>query len=182
MFSTTENPDEFTRFCGPRSLAAALDLTPGTTARLLLGVQRQRGRIEAPSCSEETMILGCHVLGVEVQTYGAATGERRETTAQCIARALATAPVQPMDHHVVLAAQMEVIAASPEASRPAMLEHVQFAKSLRLSDWLRFKGTWLLDVDAPEFAHWVALRDGEVLVSRDSTYWGCRVRKALRLA
>lgn len=182
MYATTEDPAEYSRFCGPRSLAAALDLPRGTTARLLLAVMRHRGLIEAPYTSEETMLLALHVLGVEVQTYGAATGERCETTAKCIARARDAAPVQPVSKGLALAQQHEVIAASPEPSRPGLLEHMRFAKSLRLSDWLRFRGVWLLDVDAPEFAHWVALRDGAVLVSRDSTFWSCRVRKALRVA
>lgn len=184
MYANTEDPAEYSRFCGPRSLAAVLDLTPGTTARLLLGVQRRRGVIESPYTSEETMLLGLHVLGVAVQTYGVSSGTRHELTAQCVARALDTAPVQPAEKRQALAQMHEFIAASPEPSRPSLLEHVRsmFAKSLRLSDWLRFRGTWLLDVDAPEFAHWVALRDGRVLVSDDATYWGCRIRNALRLA
>ncbi len=180
MFPTTEDPAEYSRFCGPRSLAAALDLTSGSTARLLLGVQRPRGVIEAPYTSEETMLLGLHVLSVSVETYDARTGSVREPMAKCVARARDTRPREPMGKDALQA----VIALQPEASRPSLVEYVQnmFSKSLRLRDWLRFRGTWLLDVDAPEFAHWVALRDGEVLVSRDTTYWGCRIRNALRLS
>src|SRR5688572_24047078 len=158
MCATTENLDEYSRFCGPRALAAALDLTPGTTARMLLDVQRRRGLVEAPFTSAETVILACHCLGVPVEVYGAASGERRESAAQSFARACETQPRQPTDK----SALHEAIALAPEASRPGMIEHVRnmFAKSLKLSDWLRFRGTWLLDVDAPEFAHWVALREG----------------------
>jgi hypothetical protein len=175
---TTIDLADYSRYCGPVSLAALLApmlMTRMDAAQLLVSVQRRRGLITAPGTEPAEMALALAVVGFGAWLYDTSTG-------QVLGSAMEIARKTPPQNPASKSAAHDIIAASPAAERDALWEHFhnRYADKCTLREWLPMPGAWLVVVDAAEDKHWLALRNGSV-ISDDRAFDDCRVTDALRL-
>lgn len=183
MDATTIDPCRYARYCGPAALAAILSpMTCESAARLLLGVQRQRGLITAPGTNPDDIVLALMVVGWQAELFDPATGTRIETAGQCAARAQRAEPRCTMTAPEMHAAVQAVIAASPAKERPILSAHFRrrHSNNLPLCEWMQFGGTWAVVVEDDVAAHWLALRNRAALSDDATLYHDRRVVTALR--
>lgn len=184
----TMDPEAFARFCGPVALAAVLSTAPrfrlrSACARELLAVQAERGVIEAPATSAETMVITLDRHGFAVEPFDPSPVRvvPLATAEAFLADCLRAVPQLPTP----VGAVREFIESSPveQQARLWQLHLGRYAHHARLRAWLRQGGMWLF-VASEELDHWIAVRDGAVIAGDDpqASTWGDRpVRRALRL-
>jgi hypothetical protein len=180
------NLADYSQFCGPRALRAVLD-TPTSAplgsacARRLLEVQHERGVIEAPSTSIETMTIALDRFGYAVEPHDPIHAGPLATPDAFLAACRASVPTVPLP----LGAANEIIGLAPIEQQPKLwAQHLgRYPDHARLSAWLPAAGTWLF-VACEVDAHWLASRDGVVISGDDehASNWGKRpLRDILRI-
>lgn len=174
---------DFKRYCGPVALADVLGITCETAARLLLGIQRNRGLVTAPGTDEIDLVLCLDMYGAGAERFDPSTGVRLETAAECIERARLTPPHTMYSQAEIHTAVQAVIDASPAAEQSRLSEYFRRRHDGKplLGEWMdRMDGVWLICVENDCWGHWIALDDHAIDV-RDAEYRNCPTTWALRV-